>query len=210
MELTTAISPVSQCPPSGREDISTVDDAVLISRVIEQDERAFAALYERYAVRLRRFVVRMTGTMGSADEVINDVMYVVWNKAATFRTGGKVSTWIFGIAHNKALKSLAKELRIHNPNIKQSLDTVDLVDGDNAYHRLETEGWLSAGMAALSPQHRATLELTYYHNMSCAEVAQVMDCNESTVKTRMFYARKKLRAALPDLAGDTASAGGSK
>ncbi len=176
-----------------------VSDEFLIERVVRRDEAAFAALYERYYTRLQRFVVRTTGYLGSAEETINDVMYVVWEKAGSFRADSKASTWIFGIAHNKALKSLKRELG-GNATPKTSLTDIEVSDPANQAQQMETEGWLSAALTELSPQHRATVELSYYHGMSCNEIAQIMDCNESTVKTRMFYARKRLRTRLPELA----------
>lgn len=190
------------CEPGngGRGDVSCDSDEVLIQRIVERDQQALEILYHRYYRGLYRFISRITGQYGSAEEAINDVMYVVWNKAATFRQGTKLSTWIFGIACNKALKSLARDKRFQDPKVREALDEDRTFDPHDRYQRLETENWLLMAMAQLSQQHRTTVELTYYFGMSYREVAEVMSCNENTVKTRMFHARKKLRAILPTLA----------
>lgn len=195
--------------PDGAEsgDISSASDDSLIQSVVARDQQAFKVIYHRYYQGLYRFISRITGQYGSTEEAVNDAMYVVWDKAAKFRRGTRLSTWIFGIAYNKALKSLERGRRYQDPKYRESLDEEHTLDPDARYERLETENWLLEGMSQLSPQHRATLELTYYYGMSCREVADVMNCNESTVKTRMFYARRKMRAILPTLANRSRSEG---
>ncbi len=188
------------------ENNSSVSDEILLKKIVLQDERAFKTLYARYYVKLHRFIIRMTGCQESTEEAINDVMYVVWNKANTFRTGNKVSSWIFGIAHNKALKTFARDARTNN-NIDFEHESKHDKDPKDACQQVETTGWLSSALLELSPDHRVTIELSYYHGMSYNEIADIMDCNENTVKTRMFYARKKLRKILPRLASKTTSSG---
>ena len=192
---------------SAHAGVSCESDEVLIQRIVERDQQALEIIYHRYYKGLYQFISRITGHYGSAEEAINDVMYVVWNKAATFRTGTKLSTWIFGIACNKALKSLARDKKFQDPKYREALDEDRIFDPDARYQRLETENWLLTAMAQLSQQHRTTVELTYYFGMSYREVAEVMNCNENTVKTRMFHARKKLRAILPTLASCSDSKG---
>ncbi len=63
----------------------------------------------------------------------------------------------------------------------------------------EVQALLLRALQSLSPEHRAVLELTYFHDHSCAEIAEVLDCPVATVKTRMFYARRRLRTLLADL-----------
>jgi RNA polymerase sigma-70 factor (ECF subfamily) len=181
-------------------EVSSDCDEVLIQKIVNRDEKALAALYHRYYAKLYRFISRMTGCTGSTEEAINDTMYVVWNRAGTFKEGNKLSTWIFGIAYNKALKSLEKG-RKRRFIFGRTLDenTADASLGH--VQVLETGHWLSAGLAQLSPNHRITVELSYYYGLSYKEIAEIMNCSENTAKTRMFHARKNLRVLLPQLAG---------
>ena len=62
----------------------------------------------------------------------------------------------------------------------------------------ETRASVARALAALSIPHRAVLELCYFEGRSCAEIAEIMQCPVSTVKTRMFHARRRLRALMAD------------
>ena len=86
-------------------------DNDLIMRICESDTVAFEMLYKRYYPRIFRFVFRVIRHLDPIEEIINDVMYVVWQKAATFRPETKASTWIFGIAYNKSLKSMSERVQ---------------------------------------------------------------------------------------------------
>ncbi|HEY5137886.1 MAG TPA: sigma factor, partial [Methylococcales bacterium] len=99
-------------------------DADLIARLCKQDEKALELLYHHYYTRLFRFVARITRREDLIDEIINDVMYVVWVKAETYNQQCQPSTWIFGIAYNKARQSL----RNAGNNDDESLEEMD---GDN-------------------------------------------------------------------------------
>ena len=127
------------------------------------------------------------------DEIINDVMFTVWEKAATYNHNCKLSTWIFGIAYNKARQAL----RNVTQNPEESLDEMDIEhsnfgDYDTDLKKLEMDDFLASAFKVLSPEQRTVLELTYFEGLHYSEIAQLMDCPENTVKTRMHYARKTL------------------
>jgi RNA polymerase sigma-70 factor (ECF subfamily) len=135
------------------------------------------------------------------DEILNDTMFVVWRKAATYNQRSKVSTWIFGIALRRALKALA---RIDEPVAFEADDSPDLRSSgpDRLVAQAEAKERIVQAMGALSPDHRAVIELTYFEGYSCAEVAEIMRCPVNTTKTRMFHARRRLRMLLPSDMGD--------
>jgi RNA polymerase sigma factor (sigma-70 family) len=169
------------------------EELQLIERIIQRDEIALERLYVVYTQRLNRFLFRMVGYNESGvSEIINEVMFIVWQKADTFDRTSKVSTWIFGIAVRIARKFLSR----------RGIDTYDSSDiaeeqQDLSWQQdLERKDSLEKAMAKLSPEHRAVVELTYYQGLHYHEVAAIMDCPENTIKTRMFYAREKLRQAL--------------
>jgi len=199
-------SKIYQLKLTEKQGLSSLSDEILIQKVANQDEAAFSILFHRYYSKLYRFVSRMTGYIGSTEEAINDTMYVIWNRAETFKQGNKLSTWIFGIAYNKAMKSLEKGKR-HQANSEPLPDEMGIGDSSIDIEQMETGLWLSAALAQLSPDHRMVVELSYYYGMPYDEIAEVMDCNASTVKTRMFYARKRLREILPQLSEQIVSTG---
>ena len=172
-------------------------DADLIARLCKQDEKALELLYHHYYKRLFRFVARVTRREDLIDEVINDVMYVVWEKAETYNQQCQPSTWIFGIAYNKARQSL----RNAGNNEEESLDELGddnllFADNDSGIKQLEMTNWLESALDMLSPDQRAAIELTYFQGLHYSEIAVLMDCPENTVKTRMHHARKKLAVIL--------------
>ena len=173
------------------------DEVVLISRIANGDENALEQLYHVYYSRLLRFIARTTGRVDRADEVINEVMYVVWQKAETYNCSCRPSTWIFGIAYNKSRKVMQKS-SFDQAESLDSMDGENLLFGrqDTGLKQLEMFNWLETALDELSPVQRTVVELTYFHGMHYSEIALLMDCPENTVKTRMLHARKKLAPIL--------------
>ncbi|MEC4750486.1 RNA polymerase sigma factor [Methylomicrobium sp. Wu6] len=182
----------NQTPPEDPE-------AELMNLIVQGDEQAFERLYHRLYSRLFRFVARMTRRPELIEEIINDTMYVVWEKASTYNRQCRPSTWIFGIAFNKARQSLRNA-------VQGNTVWLDDMEGDAREHALEDNGplqielddWLEFALDCLSPEQRAVIELTYYQELHYNEIAELMECSENTIKTRMHYARKKLAAFLND------------
>ncbi|MCV2363455.1 sigma-70 family RNA polymerase sigma factor [Paucibacter sp. DJ1R-11] len=160
----------------------------------------FDVLYRIYHPRLWRFLLQMLRRPEAIEEVLNDTMLVVWQRADSFDGRSKLSTWIFGIAYRKALKALTRQdLPVDGDNVDEPMDP-----GPGPEQRLDLEQMrerLRAAMAELSLEHRTVVELCYFHDMAYAEIADVVRCPPETVKTRMFYARRRLRLLLDDLAG---------
>ena len=172
----------------------TSDDA-LIGQVAKGDTAAFDALFQRYHPRLTRFLERTTGRAHLIDEILNDTMLVVWRKAHTFNRCSKVSTWIIGIASRRRLKALEQR---EEPIGIDPDELASPADSGPESHvlRQELRGKMSLALRSLSPEHRAVIELTYYQGLSYREIARMLDCPVDTVKTRMFHARRRLKALL--------------
>ena len=171
------------------------DELALLNRVRRGDRGAFSELYRLYQPRLYGYLRRMLPSPASIEEVIDDVMLVVWKDSRKFRGDAAVSSWIFGIAYRKALTNLRTERRYHAP-LDHDTDA-DAVAGVSTPHN----DWIRAALIQLSPDHRQVVELTYYGGFSYQEIAEIADCPVNTVKTRMFHARRRLKVLLPVLAG---------
>lgn len=166
------------------------DDAALLRRVAQADHRAFEALYRGYFPRLRRFLERVTRRMHLVEEILDDTMLVVWQKASTFNGQSLVSTWIFAIAYRKAMKALQ---RLDEPMGEIDDGVADDSEPDAALMHAELRELLVEAIGRMTPAHRAVIELTYYQGCAYSEIATIMDCPVDTVKTRMFHARRRLR-----------------
>jgi RNA polymerase sigma-70 factor (ECF subfamily) len=181
--------------PGGPHD--DAEDRRLVARVCAHELAAFETLYRRYHPRLCRFLHRMLRPEHLVEEVLDDTLHVVWNQAERFNGTSKVSTWIFAIAYRKALKALQGSDEAVEDTGEESAAPGS--GPDDHLERREARDRLLQAIRALSPDHRAVVELTYFHGLGYREIAQIVDCPVDTVKTRMFHARRRLRGLL---AGD--------
>lgn len=178
-------------PAAAPVDIFIDRDAELIGLVAGGDRHAFEVLYRAYFPRLTRFLNRMTRSVQLIEEIVNDVMLVVWQKAGSFDGSCKVSTWVFAIAYRKACKMLSKldDPLDHAPD---ALESGPACQPERQLEQLRLEHALGDALDTLPLAQRAAFQLTFYHDMSCAEIADIMDCPVNTVKTRLFHARRRL------------------
>ena len=166
------------------------EELALLRLVASGDRSALTRLYLVYHARLFKFVFRLTRSYETADELVNDVMLVVWDKAASFRGDSKVSTWIFGIAYKQTMRRVTRK----------QLQLTPLTDVEDSGHDLgttmEIEDWIKQGLHALPAAQQLTVILVFYLGLTYEETAKVTDCPVNTVKTRMFHARRKLKEYL--------------
>ena len=167
-------------------------DELLISLIARGDRLAMQVLFARHHVRIYRFVLRLMRDEMAAEDVISEVFLDVWRQASRFEGRSAVSTWLIAIARFKALSVLRKrrEAELDDETAHSIEDTSD--DPERIVQKLDKGEKLRECLTALSPEHREIIDLVYYHEKSVQEVAQIVGIPENTVKTRMFYARKKL------------------
>lgn len=177
-----------------REERSEASEVRLIALIEAGDKLAFTQLYRAYFPRLTRFLGRMTRNPGLIEEVINDTLLVVWQKAHTFNHSSRVSTWIFAIAYRKALKGIGA---LDEP-LADADDTVgaEALEPEMALSLQQLQSNVALALDALTHVQRTVVNLAYYHGMGYDEIAAIMDCPVNTVKTRMLSARTRLRDLL--------------
>jgi RNA polymerase sigma factor (sigma-70 family) len=182
-------------PRAEAEGAPVLDERGLLARVAARDLQAFERLYRIYQPRLTRFLTTLLRRPQLIEEVLDDTMMVVWQSAASFRGSSKPSTWIFAIAYRKAHKAKA---RWPEPVEEPEFDTRVSNDPgpDDELHHQRLHESLMLAMDQLSPDHRAVVDLTYFHGLGYRDIAEIVDCPVDTVKTRMFHARRRLRQAM--------------
>jgi len=178
-----------------------VEERELLERVRGRELAAFERLYRLYQPRLTRFLSNIVQRPQVLEEVVDDTMMVVWDTAGNFRGASKLSTWIFSIAYRKALKARARwpdpvEEDSHDMRVSEEPAPDEHIEHDRLHDALV------AAMDSLSADHRAVVDLTYFHSMGYREIAEIMHCPVDTVKTRMFHARRRLREALGGTSAD--------
>ena len=171
-------------------------DEVLIGRIAQGDRLAMQVLYGRHHVRVFRFSLRLVKNEAIAEDLISEVFLDVWRQAGKFEGRSTVSTWLLAITRFKALSALRKrkDAELDDEAAAAIEDTSD--NPEVAVAKKDTSNALRNCLTALSPEHREIVDLVYYHEKSVEEVAEIVGIPENTVKTRMFYARKKLAELL--------------
>jgi RNA polymerase sigma-70 factor, ECF subfamily len=171
-------------------------DRELVERVARGDRAAVRLLFMRHHARVYRFAARQTGSEMMADDIANEVFLELWRQAPAFEGRSEVSTWLLGIARFKALSALRKKKEewIGDDDAAAIPDTADTPE--IAVMKDDKATALRGMVNALPEEHRTVIDLAYYHAKSVTEIAEILSIPVATVKTRMFYARKKLGEAL--------------
>src|SRR5262245_23394656 len=173
-------------------------DEVLIERIAGGDRLAMQVLFARHHVRVYRFVLRLVRKPDVAEDLISEVFLDVWRQADRFEGRSAVTTWLLAIARFKALSALRRR-----PDEELDEEAAAAIEdpSDNPEIVVEKKDKgevLRQCLAALSPEHREIIDLVYYHEKSVDEAAEIVGIPANTVKTRMFYARKKLGELLKE------------
>jgi RNA polymerase sigma-70 factor, ECF subfamily len=176
--------------------MQATSDEALISRIATGDRLAMQALYARHHLRVYRFVVRLVGNTTVAEDLISEVFLDVWRQAGTFEARSAASTWLLAIARFKALSAMRRKPEEElDENMAGAIeDPAD--DPETTVQKKNKSEILRKCLTALSEDHREIIDLVYYHEKSVEEVTGIVGIPEATVKTRMFYARKKLSELL--------------
>ena len=190
MIYTQAISPTSPAPvQAAAQDTS---DETLVAQIAQRDKHALQLLYSRHHVRIYRFALRFLNDEAAAEDTVSEVFIDVWRQAERFEGRSQVTTWLLAIARNKALSLLRRRS-------SEELDdeVAEFIEdpSDNpeaAMLKSQRASVLQDCLTQLSPAHREIVDLVYYHEKSVEEVAEIISVPANTVKTRMFYARKRI------------------
>jgi RNA polymerase sigma-70 factor (ECF subfamily) len=179
-------------PQAAARDVAS--DESLISRIASGEQVAMRLLFARHRMPLYRWLLRIVRDESLAEDLLSEVFLDVWRHADKFAGGSSVSTWLLAIARYKALS--ARRRRSHadlDLDDKVAETVADPADDPEVVLLKRSRGELvRRSVASLSPEHGEVIDLVYYHGKSVKEVAAIVGAAEATVKTRMFYARKKL------------------
>jgi RNA polymerase sigma-70 factor (ECF subfamily) len=191
--------------PAARGEAST--DETLIARIAEGDQLAIRALYARHQTRVYRFVLRLVRNEATAEDILSEVFLDVWRQADRFNGRAAVSTWLLAIARFKAISAMRRRMDLELDD--EMADTLPdpSADPETTLQRKNAAEVLRQGLGQLSPLHAEVIDLVYYHGKSVTEVAEITGIPDATVKTRMFYARKKLAEFVQKLPSDTVQQG---
>jgi RNA polymerase sigma-70 factor, ECF subfamily len=192
MQYSQAISVASTGSSSRIAHDNDGSDSALMERIVAGDKHALQVLYGRHSVKVYRFAQRFLRDESAAEDMVSEVFFDVWQQAERFESRSQVSTWLLAIARNKALSTLRRR---SNEQLDEEVaefieDTADTPEV--ALQKQERSEILRDCLQKLSPAHREIIDLVYYHEKSIEEVSEIIGVPANTVKTRMFYARKRI------------------
>ena len=167
-------------------------DKTLMRQIAQGDQPAMRTFFARHRVPLYQWLLRIVDDETLAEDLLSGVFLDVWRQAAVFEGRSSVSTWLLAVARYKALSARRRAIdaELSEEIVAKLPDTAD--DPEIALQKQERAEALRHALARLSPEHREVIDLVYYHDQTIKEVADILGINEATVKTRMFYARKRL------------------
>lgn len=178
-----------------------VADEVLLQRLARQDELAFGDLYQRYHTRLFTYLVRLTRDEAAAEDLLQEVFLAVWRSAAQFRGQSRVATWLYRIAHYRAVdwfrqtKSRAKAETDFDLTLEPGVADIgqDVALAATTHWQLEQ---VQAAIHTLPAVQRAVVELAFGQGFAYPEIATILSCPVGTVKSRMAYALRQIQRLL--------------
>ena len=178
-----------------------LSDLEVTRRIAKGDKRALETLYSRHGSRTYKFLFRLTADRTAAEDLMHDVFLEVWKSADRFEGRSSVTTWILSIARYKALDARRRRRSFTEHDLPARAEpTPEMTAMESS-----TGEYMRKCLEKLSDEHREIIDLVYYHEMSVKEAGDILGIPEATVKTRMFYARKKLKEML-QAAGDQSDA----
>jgi RNA polymerase sigma-70 factor (ECF subfamily) len=178
--------------PYRAASVDPMSDSALVARVAGGDRHASQQLFLRHRTAVYRFVLRLVSDRAIAEDIVSEVFIELWRSAARFEGRAQLSTWLLAIARYRALSTMRR--RVDLPLDDGIAETVpdDAATAEEGLDVAERSALLQQCLAQLSPAHRDVIDLVYYHEQSVDQVSAILGIPAATVKTRMFYARKRL------------------
>jgi RNA polymerase sigma-70 factor (ECF subfamily) len=181
---TTVLAPVTA--------VETSSDEMLVERIADGDKLAMQVLFARHRTAIYRWLLRFVGNETVAEDLLSDVFLDVWRQAGRFEGRAAVSTWLLSIARFKALSARRRRPDAELDEVIEATVADPTDDPEVMLEKKTRDELVREALTTLSSEHREIIDLVYYHEKSVEECAQILSIPRATVKTRMFYARKKL------------------
>jgi RNA polymerase sigma-70 factor (ECF subfamily) len=190
--ITGLAQPLARFRAEKFEGAAQTSDEALVRAVADGDRRAMQTLYQRHNVRVYRFLLRLIHDESKAEDLVSEVFLDVWRQADRFKGQAQVSTWLMSIARHKAISIMRMRSDDQLDERAASMIEDPADDPEAVVGNADRGALVQACLSQLSAPHREVIDLVYYHDKSVDEVARIIGIPASTVKTRMFYARKQM------------------
>lgn len=179
--------------------MDTAEETELVRRMKQGERAAFDRLYEHYYDRLYRTACMITGNRTDGEDVTQETFIKVYLLCGKLEKDEQFRCWIYRILNRTAWQTAKKHAK-ERPE-ERILELADTSTADFPENRMlqdEQGRAIVEAIRKLDYQQRTTVILYYYNGLGTKEIAGAMQCMEGTVKSRLYYARKKLRMLLED------------
>lgn len=184
-------------PPATKDGRPHDDLIVAVAR--DGDRSAFEALFAYFAPRLKSYLMKLGSDPGAADELVQEVMLMVWRRAETFDPGqASASTWVFTIARNKRIDGLRRERHPELDPADPALVPEAPEAADKTLESVQENGRLLAAINSLPTEQAHLLRLAYFDDKPHSTISAEQGIPLGTVKSRLRLALERLRKALKD------------
>jgi len=174
------------------------DDAEteIVARIASGERQALDTLYQRYAQPLFGYLLTLTADRGLAEEILQDTFVAAWRDADRFEGRSSVKTWLFGISRRQAHNSLRRRNLALTDDSTLDQTPSNEPEPEMATLRNADRQALTAAIEQLRPVHREVLLLAFVHELSYAEMAELLTVPLGTIRSRLSNARRQLREIL--------------
>ena len=203
--------PLDPAPTSGASPEETCKDPELIQRILKGDPSQYSELIRRHQQRIYATLYNMTANHEDATDLTQEAFIKAYQALKTFKGDSSFYTWVYRIAVNKTLNFLKQRkqrtflsLNDLDSQVENDPDLVSLISHKTPHRDAglsELQQKLNEAMMQLSESHRMVVTLHDVQGLAHEEIAQIMECNVGTVRSRLFYARQQLQGLLSEYLG---------
>ena len=168
----------------------------LLQEMASGSEKALTEFYRSFEARIYAFAnIRLNDSHEAAD-LLNEIMWEIWRGAGKYEGRSSVSTWVFGIAHHKIIDRIRSKSRHEMEPLEAGFPAESDQDLDDLLTQKQLGKHLGHCIDTLSADHRQTVHLAFFEDLSYREIGEIVGSPEGTIKARMFHAKQVLKRCL--------------
>lgn len=181
-------------------------EALLVADLLEGDTTALASIVEKYGKLVYRLAIQITKNHEDANDVMQETFLKVYESIDSFRKESAFETWLYRIIVNQALNLVKRRERRRESSLSYESEIVHRFNlhGNNDYResphadveKKELQRWVTQAVDSLPTKHRTVVILHEFEGLTHPQIATILGCSEGTVRSRLHYARRKLRDLL--------------
>jgi len=173
---------------------------MLVAAFQKGDDRAFEEIVNRYKIRLMRLAQSVVHNEEDAWDILQEALVKVYKKLKTFKGASKLYTWLYRVVMNHAIDKVRRRPKVVITSTEDLLHemsdkSVDSRPDTKALNK-ELKEQIFKAVDSLPEKHKKVVLLREVEDLSYKEIAEVLNCSEGTVMSRLYYAREKLRELL--------------